>query len=68
MKKGVLTGQFQNLSILDFAHLAPEVVKYGIEHANKKCADIYSLAIVFYQILFRQDPFADQINCERGLF
>lgn len=47
---------------LDMNHLAPEVKIKGVELVDQKSADIFSLALIFYQILFRTEPFPNGID------
>lgn len=47
--------------LLDFNYIAPEIDERGINLVDMKPADIFSLAMIFYQILFRQEPYPDKI-------
>lgn len=39
---------------------------YGVENVDKKASDVFSLGMIFYQILFRQEPAADDSGQKRG--
>lgn len=39
---------------------------YGIDNVDKKSADVFSLAMIFYQILFRQEPYPDSFGYKIG--